>query len=158
MADNYEVIFTHPTGATATFVRQGGELDALAKGLDSEQFWVFKNVKALLARNDPGDLREAQRMMEGMGFMALVREITVAPDLAAMREEVFAGTAAEAEHGAHAHAPQPSFWPVLVAASAAVTLIGGMFWTETYVITIVGLCALFLTMLAWGLESFVVEL
>ena len=73
MADNYEVIFTHPTGATATFVRQGGELDALAKGLDSEQFWVFKNVKALLARNDPGDLREAQRMMEGMGFTALVR-------------------------------------------------------------------------------------
>jgi hypothetical protein len=33
-----------------------------------------------------------------------------------------------------------------------------MFWTETYVITIVGFCALFLTMLAWGLESFVVEL
>jgi hypothetical protein len=66
--------------------------------------------------------------------------------------------ALEAEHGAHAHAPQPSFWPVLVAASAAVTLIGGMFWTETYVITIVGLAALFLTMLAWGLESFVVEL
>jgi hypothetical protein len=47
---------------------------------------------------------------------------------------------------------------VLVAASAAVTLIGGMFWTETYVITIVGLAALFLCMLAWGLESFVVEL
>jgi hypothetical protein len=157
MADNYEVIFTHPTGATATFVRQGGELDALAKGLDSEQFWVFKNVKALLARNDPGDLREAQRMMEGMGFTALVREITVAPDLAAMREEVFAGTA-DAEHGAHGHTPQPSFWPVLVAASGAVALIGGMFWTETYVITIVGLAALFLTMLAWGLEPFVVEL
>ena len=127
------------------------------KGLDSEQFWVFKNVKALLARNDPGDLREAQRMMEGMGFTALVREITVAPDLAAMREEVFAGTAG-AEHGAHGHAPQPSFWPVLVAASGAVALIGGMFWTETYVITIVGLAALFLTMLAWGLEPFVVEL
>ncbi len=157
MADNYEAIFTHPTGATATFVRQGGELDALAKGLDSEQFWVFKNVKTLLARNEPGDLREAQRMMEGMGFTALVREITVAPNLAAMREEVFAG-AVEAEHGAHGHAPQPSFWPLLVAASGAVTLIGGMFWSETYVITIVGFAALFLTMLMWGLESFVVEL
>ena len=158
MADNYEVIFAHPTGATATFVRQGGELDALAKGLDSEQFWVFKNVKALLARNDPGDLREAQRMMEGMGFTALVREITVAPDLAAMREEVFAGTAAEAEHGAHA---TRSAAELLAGARRRLRrrgLIGGMFWTETYVITIVGLAALFLTMLAWGLESFVVEL
>ena len=158
MAEDYEAVYTHPSGAMAIFTRRGGSLDALARGLDSEQFWVFKNVKALLARNDPGDLREAQRMMEGLGFTAMVREITVAPDLAAMREEVFAGTAAAAEHGAHAHVPQPSFWPVLVAASAAVTLIGGMFWTETYVITIVGLCALFLTMLAWGLESFVVEL
>ena len=67
MADNYEVLFTHPTGATATFVRQGGELDALAKGLDSEQFWVFKNVKALLARNDPGD-RERARVLLAEGL------------------------------------------------------------------------------------------
>ena len=60
MPENYEVIYTHPSGATATFIRQDGELDALAKGLDAGQFWVFKNVKSLLVRNDAGDRRLAE--------------------------------------------------------------------------------------------------
>ena len=70
MPENYEVIYTHPSGATATFIRQDGELDALAKGLDAGQFWVFKNVKSLLVRNDAGDLEESTRLMAGIGFTA----------------------------------------------------------------------------------------
>ena len=47
MSENFEVVYTHPSGATATFIRHDGELDALAKALDAEQFWVFKTVKTL---------------------------------------------------------------------------------------------------------------
>ncbi|HEX8034937.1 MAG TPA: hypothetical protein VF510_13865, partial [Ktedonobacterales bacterium] len=61
MSENFEVVYTHPSGATATFIRHDGELDALAKALDAEQFWVFKNVKTLLVRNDEGDLAESNR-------------------------------------------------------------------------------------------------
>ncbi|MBA3824898.1 MAG: hypothetical protein H0X24_13505 [Ktedonobacterales bacterium] len=55
MATNYTVIYTHPSGGTATFIYEDGELSSLAKGLDAEQFWVFKQVKSLLLRNDEGD-------------------------------------------------------------------------------------------------------
>ena len=72
MPENYEVVYTHPSGATAIFTRHDGELDALAKSLDSEQFWVFKNVKALLVRNDAGDLEESNRLMREIGFAASV--------------------------------------------------------------------------------------
>jgi hypothetical protein len=173
MAENYEVYYTHPSGATATFVRQGGELDALAKGLDSEQFWVFKNVKALLARNDPGDLQEANALMSAIGFTATVREITPAQpatSVAALREEAFAGTAAvaaaateahgaEAAHAAH-HGPQPSYWPLLLALAVAYTLITLMFvdLPGVVVATVVGLVAVLFCMVRWGTEAFHVEL
>jgi hypothetical protein len=170
MPDNFEVIYSHPSGATATFVRQGGELDALAKGLDSEQFWVFKNVKSLLARNEPGDLAEANRLMSGIGFTPLVREITPAQparSAAAMRDEALAGAAAvpaaATAHGAveeHAgpHEPQPSYWPLLLAIWASVALIGLVFLDTTLLITAVGLVGVLVSIIGWGVEPFHVEL
>lgn len=173
MPENYEVIYTHPSGATATFVRQGGELDALAKGLDSEQFWVFKQVKTLLARNDPGDLAESNRMMAGVGFLSMVHEITPAqpaPSVAAMRAEALAGTTAAPEaHGAevHAgpHAPQPSLWPLLLACSVAFTLISLMFvqfipggdFPYVIFLTFLGLIAVLYCIVRWGTEAFHAE-
>ncbi len=139
MPENYEVVYTHPGGANAHFVRQGGELDALAKGLDTEQFWIFKQVKALLARNDPGDLAEANRMMAGIGFTNTVVEITPAqpaPSVAAMRAEVFVGAGAGAATEEHAvaaaygapahHGPQPSLWPLGLAQAAAGLLLAAL--------------------------------
>jgi hypothetical protein len=170
MPENYEVIYTHPGGATATFVRQGGELDALAKGLDSEQFWVFKQVKALLARNDLGDLGEANRMMAGIGFANMVKEITLAapaPSVAAMRAEAFAGAAAAPAahaavqaHGAEAHhGPQPSLWPLLLALSAAFALITLMFWEipGVIIVTAIGLALVLICIIGWGTEAFHAE-
>src|SRR5262249_50332197 len=110
MLENYEVVYTHPSGATATFIRHDGELDALAKALDSEQFWVFKNVKALLVRNEADDLAEANRLMGAIGFTHAVREIT-RPVPTAAREPAFAisqaaegapeGASEEAHAGVH---------------------------------------------------------
>jgi hypothetical protein len=181
MPENYEVVYTHPGGATAHFLRQGGELDALAKGLDSEQFWIFKQVKALLARNDPGDLAEANRMMAGIGFAHKVAEITpaqMAPSVAAMRAEAYAGggastaVATEAHpaavaHGAPAHhGPQPSLWPLWLALSAALTLIslpfanfvpGGDF-PYSLILTAIGLALVLVSIIGWGTEPFHVEL
>jgi hypothetical protein len=74
MATNYTVIYTHPSGGTATFIYEDGELSSLAKGLDAEQFWVFKQVKALLLRNDEGDLALASGMMAEHGFTAQVTQ------------------------------------------------------------------------------------
>lgn len=168
MPENYEVIYSHPSGAMATFLRQGGELDALAKGLDSEQFWVFKQVKALLARNDQGDLGEANRMMSRIGFAPLVREITQAqpaPSVAAMREEAFAGAIAGTEqHAAEAHAgphaPQPSIWPLYLALSAALTLISLIFIQDFgfVAVTLIGLALVLFCIVRWGTEAFHVEL
>ncbi len=176
MPENYEVVYTHPGGATAHFVRQGGELDALAKGLDTEQFWIFKQVKALLARNDPGDLAEANRMMAGIGFTSMATEITPAQpaaSVAAMRAEAFAGAGAATEphpapgaYGAPAHhGPQPSLWPLGLALSAAFTLIslpfvnfvpGGDF-PYALVLTAIGLALVLVNIIGWGTEAFHVE-
>lgn len=82
MPQQYTVVYSHPRGGTATFIYQGGELSALAKGLDPEQFWVFKQVKALLLRNDEGDLELATRMMAQHGFQAQVMRAPL-PDLLA---------------------------------------------------------------------------
>jgi hypothetical protein len=183
MPENYEVVYTHPGGATAHFVRQGGELDSLAKGLDTEQFWVFKQVKALLARNEPGDVAEANRMMASIGFQPLVKEITPAapaPGVAAMRSEAFAGTAgtagtttgAEAQpvaagHGAEAHhGPQPSIWPLYLALSAALTLISLVFvqlipggdFPYAVIVTAIGLALVLVSIIGWGTEPFHVEM
>jgi hypothetical protein len=81
MATNYTVIFSHPSGATATFIYEDGELSALAKGLDAEQFWVFKQVKALLLRNEEDDLELAKIEMGRIGFTAQV--LRPLPDLLA---------------------------------------------------------------------------
>lgn len=81
MPANYTVIYTHPSGATATFIYQEGELSALAKGLDAEQFWTFKQVKSLLLRNDEDDLALASHMMADQGFATQVARAL--PDLLA---------------------------------------------------------------------------
>jgi|GEM_PF-3234368 len=68
MPKNYTVVYSHPNGATATFIYEDGELSALAKGLDSEQFWVFKQVKSHLLRNEEDDLAISAKMMADIGF------------------------------------------------------------------------------------------
>ncbi len=96
MATNYTVIFSHPSGATATFIYENGEMSALAKGLDAEQFWVFKQVKALLLRNEEDDLTFAKIEMARIGFTAQV--LRPLPDLLAPI------TTARPTHAAHATA------------------------------------------------------
>jgi hypothetical protein len=153
MLENYEVVYTHPGGAVATFTRQDGELDALAKGLDAEQFWVFKNVKSLLARNESGDLEEATRLMGGIGFSARVREIVApAPAVAATREPAYAAPAAEA-HAPGIHLPGPSYWPLVLAICIGIAFGGVFFWTSTLLITAIGLVLAFGSGIAWSLET-----
>jgi len=153
MLENYEVVYTHPGGAVATFTRQDGELDALAKGLDAEQFWVFKNVKSLLARNESGDLEEATRLMGGIGFSARVREI-VAPVATAepAREPVTVAAPAEA-HTPGIHLPGPSYWPLALAISVGIAFSGVFFWTSTLIITAIGLVLALGSGIAWSLET-----
>ena len=81
MPRDYTVIYTHPSGATATFIYTSGELSALAKGLDAEQFWVFKQVKALLLRNEEDDLALASEKMREHGFTTQISQPL--PDLLA---------------------------------------------------------------------------
>lgn len=153
MPENYEVIYTHPSGATATFIRQNGELDALAKGLDAGQFWVFKNVKSLLVRNDEGDLEESSRLMAGIGFTANVREV-VAPRPAPVEvapQPVYAGAIEEQHTGPHL--PSPSYWPLLLAISALITFSGFLALETTFLVTAVGLVLVFICMVGWGLEQ-----
>ena len=86
MSTNYTVIFSHPSGATATFIYEDGEMSALAKGLDAEQFWMFKQVKALLLRNEEDDLQLASAMMRQLGFTAQV--LQPLPDLLASPQAI----------------------------------------------------------------------
>lgn len=152
--DSYEVIYTHPGGAVVTFVRQGGELDALAKGLDSEQFWVFKNVKALLVRNDEDDLAEAGRLMAGLGFSSRTQELSESIALASSASrEVSAALAGATDAHAHAvHLPGPSYWPILLGASILIALSGLLFAQTTLLITAMGLVFAFLCGVGWGME------
>ena len=156
MLENYEVVYTHPSGATATFIRHDGELDALAKALDSEQFWVFKNVKALLVRNEADDLEEANRLMSVIGFTHTIREVRRPQPIAAREPAFAAAPAAEEEYAvAHGgvHLPKPSYWPLLLAASVMVALGGWLFFQTTLVVIAIGLVAVFISMIGWGLES-----
>lgn len=156
MPENYEVIFTHPGGAIATFIRHDGELDALAKALDAEQFWVFKNVKALLVRNESGDLDEAQRLMSQIGFSANVRVITK-PRIP-VEEPAYAAAMVGIEEHAGPHLPGPSYWPLALAASATLAFVGLILWLNVLdtapalSITAVGLVLTFISILGWGLE------
>ena len=155
MAENYEVVYSHPGGATATFIRHDGELDALAKSLDSEQFWVFKNVKALLVRNEPGDLEESNRLMSAIGFTPHVREI-MTPLPVTAREPAYAPApiAAPAEAHAGPHLPGPSYWPLALGFGAFVAFMGIFFWLSplTVVVTAIGMLIVFVSMIGWGLE------
>jgi hypothetical protein len=72
MSRSYTVIFHHPSGAIATFTYENGEMTALAQGLDASQFWIFKQVKAHLLRNEEDDLSIAIQMMAEQGFTAQV--------------------------------------------------------------------------------------
>jgi hypothetical protein len=156
MPENYEVVYAHPGGATATFIRHDGELDALAKALDAEQFWVFKNVKSLLVRNEPGDLDEANRLMREIGFAPSVRVLT-APVPAAEREPVAVAPAMVEEH-VGPHLPGPSYWPVLLAASILVALSGFVLWNNVLptvpalCVVAIGLVCTYISMVGWGLE------
>ncbi len=155
MPENYEVVYAHPGGATATFIRHEGELDALAKALDAEQFWVFKNVKSLLVRNEPGDLDEANRLMREIGFTPSVRVLT-APVPVAAREPVAVAPVVEEHVGPHL--PGPSYWPLALAASATVALGGFILWENvlptvgSLIIVAIGLVCVFISMVGWGLE------
>jgi hypothetical protein len=157
MPENYEVMYTHPGGATATFIRHDGELDALAKGLDAEQFWVFKNVKALLVRNEPDDLEEASRQMRQIGFIPTVRELK-APVPAAVAQPAYAAVVAGAEEHAGPHLPGPSYWPLVLAASATLAFLGLLSWLSLFPtamalgIVAIGLLCVFISMVGWGLE------
>lgn len=157
MPENYEVIFTHPGGATATFIRHDGELDALAKALDAEQFWVFKNVKSLLVRNESDDLNEAQRLMSQIGFSASVRVIT-RPVAVAVEEPEYAAAMAGVEEHAGPHLPGPSYWPLMLAFSATIAFVGLILWLNVLdtapalIITGVGMVMVFISILNWGLE------
>ena len=161
--EDYEVVYTHPSGATAIFTRQDGSLDAVARGLDSEQFWVFKNVKALLVRNEEDDLGEATRLMAGIGFTARVRKL----ELAAVGASVAAGAASAAiaaphagaaeqaaEHDEHLHGPAPSYWPLMTGASASLALCGFIVVNWAPYVPALGLILLFVCMIGWGLEPF----
>jgi len=151
MPENYEVIYTHPSGATATFIRQDGELDALAKGLDAGQFWVFKNVKALLVRNDQGDLQESNRLMAVIGFTALVREIVAPIPVEVAPQPVYAGAIEEQHTGPHL--PHPSYWPLLLAIAALITFSGFLVLPTTLLVTGVGLVLVFICMVGFGVEQ-----
>jgi len=149
MAENYEVVYTHPSGATATFIRHDGELDALAKALDSEQFWVFKNVKALLVRNEAGDLEESNRLMREIGFAAAVRVITKPEPVPALAREP--AYAVEEAHGG-IHLPGPSLWPLFLAFSSLVAFGGVLVWTSTLLVTAIGMVLVFISIVGWGME------
>src|SRR5215469_10198200 len=149
MPENYEVVYTHPSGATAIFTRHDGELDALAKSLDSEQFWVFKNVKALLVRNDAGDLEESNQLMREIGFTANVRVITrPEPAITVARDPVMVG----AEAHAGPHLPGPSYCPLLLSASATLALGGWLYFPTTAPLIALGLLLVFICAVGWGLE------
>ncbi len=159
MAEDFEAVYTHPEGATAVFTRRHGTLDAVARGLDSEQFWVFKNVKALLVRNDEGDLEEASRLMARAGFTARVRALEPAVVTAGAAAVVAVAPAypmehAEAHAAAHPHAPAPSYWPIMTGLAIAIVVGGLMFVNSLPFIAIVGAVFLFVTVIGWGLEPF----
>jgi hypothetical protein len=98
MPRNYTVVFSHPSGASATFIYENGELSSLAKGLDAEQFWVFKQVKAHLLRNEEDDIARATKMMADQGFTAQIMQPL--PDLLAPIQEARAPVAVEEEEPA----------------------------------------------------------
>jgi hypothetical protein len=151
MPENFEVIYTHPSGARATFIRQDGELDALAKGLDAGQFWVFKNVKSLLVRNEETDLAESNRLMAGIGFTAVVREIVAPRPVEVAPQPIYAGVVEEQHVGPHL--PSPSYWPLFLGISALITFSGFLALETTLLVTAVGLVLVLICMIGWGLEE-----
>jgi hypothetical protein len=159
MPEDYEAVYTHPGGATAVFTRRDGSLDAVARGLDSEQFWVFKNVKALLVRNDEDDLDEANRLMARVGFTARVRAlapVAVAAGVAAPAVAVapaYPLEPAEA-HAAHPHSPAPSYWPIMTGLAVAIAVGGLMYVNSLPFIAVIGALLLFVSVIGWGLEPF----
>ncbi len=160
MPEDYEAVYTHPGGATAVFTRRDGSLDAVARGLDSEQFWVFKNVKALLVRNDEGDLQEASRLMAAAGFTAHVRTLEPVAVGAAVAAPALASAPAYAAieraeaHGAHPHAPAPSYWPIMTGFAVALVLCGLIIVNVTPIIAGIGLVLAFISIVGWGVEPF----
>jgi hypothetical protein len=159
MAEDFEAVYTHPGGATAIFTRRHGSLDAVARGLDSEQFWVFKNVKALLVRNDEGDLEEASRLMARAGFTVRVSTPEPVAVATAAAGAVAVAPAYPVEHGeahaaAHPHAPAPSYWPIMTGLAVAIGVGGLMFVNTLPFIAIIGAVLLFVTVVGWGLEPF----
>lgn len=106
----YTVIYHHPNGGVATFIYENGEMSALARGLDSEQFWVFKQVKALLLRNDDDDLYLATRMMAEYGFTAQVARAL--PDLLAPVPVAASAAAEEEETYGPFRKPQGDTFPI----------------------------------------------
>jgi hypothetical protein len=161
MPEDYEAVYTHPGGATAVFTRRDGSLDAVARGLDSEQFWVFKNVKALLVRNDEDDLDEASRLMARVGFTAHVRKlepVAVAVGAVAGAPAIAVAPAYPLEpaeaHAAHPHSPAPSYWPIITGVAVSIAVGGLMYVNSLPFIAAIGAILLFVSIVGWGLEPF----
>ena len=155
MAEDYEAIYTHPSGAMAIFTRRGGSLDAVARGLDAEQFWVFKTVKALLVRNDEEDLAEATRQMAAIGFGAQVRTLEpLAPGAVPAVALPVYGPEHAAAHHEGPHAPAPSYWPLFTGLAVAVAFCGLIVVNSVPFIPALGAIALFICVIGWGVEPF----
>jgi hypothetical protein len=155
MAEDYEAVYTHPSGAMAIFTRRNGSLDAVARGLDAEQFWTFKNVKSLLVRNDEEDLADATRQMAAIGFSAQVRTLEPLPPGATPPAVLPDHAEAHAAgHGEGPHAPAPSYWPLFTGVAAAVAMCGLIVVNSVPFIAPLGAIALFICMIGWGVEPF----
>lgn len=158
MPEDFEAVYTHPGGATAVFTRRDGSLDAVARGLDSEQFWVFKNVKTLLVRNDEGDLEEATRQMAAIGFTARVRRLepVLARAGAARPETPEPLIIAPPEHAEHhgPHVPAPSYWPLVLGLSVALAMCGLIVVQTAPYVAGLGLVLTFASIVGWGVEPF----
>jgi osmotically-inducible protein OsmY len=54
---------------------------------------------------------------------------------------------------AHIHLPSGSFWPVLLAISILVTIVGFVFINTVYWITVIGAICVFISIMGWALED-----
>jgi hypothetical protein len=59
----------------------------------------------------------------------------------------------EEETSPHIHLPNPSYWPILVGAAIAVTMIGLVAVSITPLISLIGIILVFICILGWALED-----
>ena len=59
----------------------------------------------------------------------------------------------EEEASPHIHLPNPSYWPILVGAAIAVTMVGLLVVSTTPVISLIGIILVFICIMGWALED-----